>query len=223
MNQICFTKDFQYALNASMNPNFRVVLVTEHAPLPLQQNANIVRLPNLLPPYSVVSEYVDGGEDAFIERYTDYLYTFETIMNIYLLGSALLTKNIIIYTTDEEWGNGSIPFMDVLIRVMVDILKLDMNTVTNTEYGLFFNQTMYTIFNAANQLFMNGYINKSSFAKYLSVIPIPQGAMEYYLQNMMIDTSDVPPQLLNNLAQSVIKAQAVDQNLMPAMITNEEA
>ena len=55
MNQICFTKDFQYALNASMNPNFRVVLVTEHAPLPLQQNANIVRLPNLLPPYSVVS------------------------------------------------------------------------------------------------------------------------------------------------------------------------
>ena len=40
---------------------------------------------------------------------------------------------------------------------------------------------------------------------------------------MMIDTSDVPPQLLNNLAQSVIKAQAVDQNLMPAMITNEEA
>ena len=82
MNQICFTKDFQYALNASMNPNFRVVLVTEHAPLPLQQNANIVRLPNLLPPYSVVSEYVDRGEDAFIERYTDYLYTFETIMNI---------------------------------------------------------------------------------------------------------------------------------------------
>ena len=68
MNQICFTKDFQYALNASMNPNFRVVLITEHAPLPLQQNANIVRLPNLLPPYSVVSEYVDRGEDAFIER-----------------------------------------------------------------------------------------------------------------------------------------------------------
>ena len=64
---ILFTTDTVLAAQASTDPRNRVVLVTEHAPAVLLQNPNIVKLPVLLPPFAVVSTYVDYGEDKQFE------------------------------------------------------------------------------------------------------------------------------------------------------------
>ena len=126
MNGITFTNDPTLAAQASVDPGTRVVIVTEHAPAVLLQNPNVVKLPVLLPPFNVVSVYVDYGEDAFKEAYLSYLNQIDIIMNIFLVGAAMHNKNVVVYTTDEEWSKDSIPFMDVLMSVFAASLQLQM-------------------------------------------------------------------------------------------------
>ena len=155
MNGITFTNDPTLAAQASVDPGTRVVIVTEHAPAVLLQNPNVVKLPVLLPPFNVVSVYVDYGEDAFKEAYMSYLNQVDIIMNIFLVGAAMHNKNVVVYTTDEEWSKDSIPFMDVLMTVFAASLQLQMTYSGPTMVS--FIPSVFSIGYAVTNLFQYGY------------------------------------------------------------------
>lgn len=217
MNGITFTKDSILAMAASTDPRNRVILITEHAPANLSQNPNIVKLPCMLPPFDVVANYIDFGEDSFKETYIHYLTSIDTIMNIYLIGSALFNKNIFIYTTEEEWSKDSIPFMDVLISVFVNCLALEMTA--NTPNLVSFVQTQFTISYAVIKLFEYGYISEPSFVKYMAAIPFDQQTINTYMMNkgITLDT-EVDYELQRKEFFNILRVKAEDPSMTPALM-----
>jgi len=117
---LTFTCDEAYATQMAMDPTNRLILVTETANVELKRIG--VGLCTLLPPYEVVSEYLDNMIDSGNFKYVNYLMQEENLASIYLLGSILANKNIVIYTTRTEWNE--IPFMIILIDTIVRTLGL---------------------------------------------------------------------------------------------------
>ena len=121
---VLFTNNDVFALNMANTPGNRVILVTENAPVMLANNPNVVKMPSLLPPYSAMSSYIDNGDALFVDQYMRFLLTTKR-SDLDLIAVASLRKNIVIYTTEDEWNQKSIPFMNTLISAMQ--MSLTMN------------------------------------------------------------------------------------------------
>lgn len=217
MNGITFTNDTTLAAQASVDPGTRVILVTEHAPAVLLQNPNVVKLPVLLPSFNVVSVYVDYGEDAFKEAYMSYLNQVDIIMNIFLVGAAMHNKNVVVYTTDEEWGKDSIPFMDVLMSVFAASLQLQMTYSGPTMVS--FIPSLFSIGYAVTNLFQYGYINEQSYVRYMANTSFDRNTVNSYLlsKNIRID-DEVPVELQDKAFQNIIAVKSEDPDLTPALM-----
>lgn len=212
---ITFTTDTVLAAQASTDPRNRVVLVTEHAPAVLLQNPNIVKLPVLLPPFAVVSTYVDYGEDAFREAYAQYLNQTDIIMNIFLIGTAMLNRNIIVYTTDEEWGRDTIPFMDVLISMFVMALQLQAYPGSINTFA----PTQFSISTAVTNLFEYGYINEQSFVRYMNTTPFDNNTINSYLMSKGITIDpDVSFELQAQGFHNIMAVKSENPDLTPALL-----
>lgn len=217
MNGITFTNDPVLASQASTDPGTRVVIVTEHAPAVLLQNPNVVKLPVLLPPFNVVSVYVDYGEDAFKEAYISYLNQVDIIMNIFLVGAAMHNKNVVVYTTDEEWSKDSIPFMDVLMSVFAASLQLQMTYSGPTMVS--FIPSVFSIGYAVTNLFQYGYINEQSYVRYMANTSFDRNTVNSYLLSKNIKLDDeVPVELQNKAFQNIIAVKSEDPDLTPALM-----
>ena len=217
MNGITFTNDPTLAAQASVDPGTRVVIVTEHAPAVLVQNPNVVKLPVLLPPFNVVSIYVDYGEDAFKEAYMSYLNQVDIIMNIFLVGAAMHNKNVVVYTTDEEWSKDSIPFMDVLMSVFAASLQLQM-TYSGPNMVSFI-PSVFSIGYAVTNLFQYGYINEQSYVRYMANTSFDRNTVNSYLLSKNIKLDDeVPVELQNKAFQNIIAVKSEDPDLTPALM-----
>lgn len=217
MNGITFTNDTTLAAQASVDPGTRVVLVTEHAPAVLLQNPNVVKLPVLLPSFNVVSVYVDYGEDAFKEAYMSYLNQVDIIMNIFLVGAAMHNKNVVVFTTDEEWSKDSIPFMDVLMSVFAASLQLQMTYSGPTMVS--FIPSLFSIGYAVTNLFQYGYINEQSYVRYMANTSFDRNTVNSYLlsKNIKID-DEVPVELQDKAFQNIIAVKSEDPDLTPALM-----
>ena len=217
MNGITFTNDPILASQASTDPGTRVVIVTEHAPAVLLQNPNVVKLPVLLPPFNVVSVYVDYGEDAFKEAYLSYLNQVDIIMNIFLVGAAMHNKNVVVYTTDEEWSKDSIPFMDVLMSVFAASLQLQM-TYSGPNMVSFI-PSVFSIGYAVTNLFQYGYINEQSYVRYMANTSFDRNTVNSYLLSKNIKLDDeVPVELQDKAFQNIIAVKSEDPDLTPALM-----
>lgn len=217
MNGITFTNDPVLASQASTDPGTRVVIVTEHAPAVLLQNPNVVKLPVLLPPFNVVSVYVDYGEDAFKEAYLSYLNQVDIIMNIFLVGAAIHNKNVVVYTTDEEWSKDSIPFMDVLMSVFAASLQLQM-TYSGPNMVSFI-PSVFSIGYAVTNLFQYGYINEQSYVRYMANTSFDRNTVNSYLLSKNIKLDDeVPVELQDKAFQNIIAVKSEDPDLTPALM-----
>lgn len=217
MNGITFTNDPVLASQASTDPGTRVVIVTEHAPAVLLQNPNVVKLPVLLPPFNVVSVYVDYGEDAFKEAYLSYLNQVDIIMNIFLVGAAMHNKNVVVYTTDEEWSKDSIPFMDVLMSVFAASLQLQMTYSGPTMVS--FIPSVFSIGYAVTNLFQYGYINEQSYVRYMANTSFDRNTVNSYLLSKNIKLDDeVPVELQDKAFQNIIAVKSEDPDLTPALM-----
>ena len=217
MNGITFTNDQTLAAQASVDPGTRVVIVTEHAPAVLLQNPNVVKLPVLLPPFNVVSVYVDYGEDAFKEAYLSYLNQIDIIMNIFLVGAAMHNKNVVVYTTDEEWSKDSIPFMDVLMSVFAASLQLQMTYSGPTMVS--FIPSVFSIGYAVTNLFQYGYINEQSYVRYMANTSFDRNTVNSYLLSKNIKLDDeVPVELQDKAFQNIITVKSEDPDLTPALM-----
>lgn len=217
MNGITFTNDPVLASQASTDPGTRVVIVTEHAPAVLLQNPNVVKLPVLLPPFNVVSVYVDYGEDAFKEAYMSYLNQVDIIMNIFLVGAAMHNKNVVVYTTDEEWSKDSIPFMDVLMSVFAASLQLQM-TYSGPNMVSFI-PSVFSIGYAVTNLFQYGYINEQSYVRYMANTSFDRNTVNSYLLSKNIKLDDeVPVELQDKAFQNIIAVKSEDPDLTPALM-----
>ena len=217
MNGITFTNDPVLASQASTDPGTRVVIVTEHAPAVLLQNPNVVKLPVLLPPFNVVSVYVDYGEDAFKEAYMSYLNQVDIIMNIFLVGAAMHNKNVVVYTTDEEWGKDSIPFMDVLMSVFAASLQLQMTYSGPTMVS--FIPSVFSIGYAVTNLFQYGYINEQSYVRYMANTSFDRNTVNSYLLSKNIKLDDeVPVELQDKAFQNIMAVKSEDPDLTPALM-----
>ena len=217
MNGITFTNDPTLAAQASVDPGTRVILVTEHAPAVLLQNPNIVKLPVLLPSFNVVSVYVDYGEDAFKEAYMSYLNQVDIIMNIFLVGAAMHNKNVVVFTTDEEWSKDSIPFMDVLMSVFAASLQLQM-TYSGPNMVSFI-PSIFSISYAVTNLFQYGYINEQSFVRYMANTSFDRNTVNSYLLSKNIKLDDeVPVELQDKAFQNIIAVKSEDPDLTPALM-----
>lgn len=217
MNGITFTNDPTLAAQASVDPGTRVILVTEHAPAVLLQNPNVVKLPVLLPSFNVVSVYVDYGEDAFKEAYMSYLNQVDIIMNIFLVGAAMHNKNVVVYTTDEEWSKDSIPFMDVLMSVFAASLQLQM-TYSGPNMVSFI-PSIFSISYAVTNLFQYGYINEQSFVRYMANTSFDRNTVNSYLLSKNIKLDDeVPVELQDKAFQNIIAVKSEDPDLTPALM-----
>lgn len=217
MNGITFTNDPVLASQASTDPGTRVVIVTEHAPAVLLQNPNVVKLPVLLPPFNVVSVYVDYGEDAFKEAYMSYLNQVDIIMNIFLVGAAIHNKNVVVYTTDEEWSKDSIPFMDVLMSVFAASLQLQM-TYSGPNMVSFI-PSVFSIGYAVTNLFQYGYINEQSYVRYMANTSFDRNTVNSYLLSKNIKLDDeVPVELQDKAFQNIIAVKSEDPDLTPALM-----
>lgn len=217
MNGITFTNDPVLASQASTDPGTRVVIVTEHAPAVLLQNPNVVKLPVLLPPFNVVSVYVDYGEDAFKEAYMSYLNQVDIIMNIFLVGAAMHNKNVVVYTTDEEWSKDSIPFMDVLMSVFAASLQLQMTYSGPTMVS--FIPSVFSIGYAVTNLFQYGYINEQSYVRYMANTSFDRNTVNSYLLSKNIKLDDeVPVELQDKAFQNIIAVKSEDPDLTPALM-----
>lgn len=217
MNGITFTNDPTLAAQASVDPRTRVVIVTEHAPAVLLQNPNVVKLPVLLPPFNVVSVYVDYGEDAFKEAYMSYLNQVDIIMNIFLVGAAMHNKNVVVYTTDEEWSKDSIPFMDVLMSVFAASLQLQMTYSGPSMIS--FIPSVFSIGYAVTNLFQYGYINEQSYVRYMANTSFDRNTVNSYLLSKNIKLDDeVPVELQDKAFQNIIAVKSEDPDLTPALM-----
>lgn len=217
MNGITFTNDPVLASQASTDPGTRVVIVTEHAPAVLLQNPNVVKLPVLLPPFNVVSVYVDYGEDAFKEAYLSYLNQVDIIMNIFLVGAAMHNKNVVVYTTDEEWSKDSIPFMDVLMSVFAASLQLQMTYSGPTMVS--FIPSVFSIGYAVTNLFQYGYINEQSYVRYMANTSFDRNTVNSYLLSKNIKLDDeVSVELQDKAFQNIIAIKSEDPDLTPALM-----
>ena len=217
MNGITFTNDPTLAAQASVDPGTRVILVTEHAPAVLLQNPNVVKLPVLLPSFNVVSVYVDYGEDAFKEAYMSYLNQVDIIMNIFLVGAAMHNKNVVLFTTDEEWSKDSIPFMDVLMSVFAASLQLQM-TYSGPNMVSFI-PSIFSISYAVTNLFQYGYINEQSFVRYMAKTSFDRNTVNSYLLSKNIKLDDeVPVELQDKAFQNIIAVKSEDPDLTPALM-----
>ena len=217
MNGITFTNDPTLASQASVDPGTRVVIVTEHAPAVLLQNPNVVELPVLLPPFNVVSVYVDYGEDAFKEAYMSYLNQIDIIMNIFLVGAAMHNKNVVVYTTDEEWSKDSIPFMDVLMSVFAASLQLQMTY--NGPTMVSFIPSVFSIGYAVTNLFQYGYINEQSYVRYMANTSFDRNTVNSYLLSKNIKLDDeVPVELQDKAFQNIMAVKSEDPDLTPALM-----
>ena len=217
MNGITFTNDPVLASQASTDPGTRVVIVTEHAPAVLLQNPNVVKLPVLLPPFNVVSVYVDYGEDAFKEAYMSYLNQVDIIMNIFLVGAAMHNKNVVVYTTDEEWSKDSIPFMDVLMTVFAASLQLQM-TYSGPNMVSFI-PSVFSIGYAVTNLFQYGYINEQSYVRYMANTSFDRNTVNSYLLSKNIKLDDeVPVELQDKAFQNIMAVKSEDPDLTPALM-----
>ena len=217
MNGITFTNDPTLAAQASVDPGTRVILVTEHAPAVLLQNPNVVKLPVLLPSFNVVSVYVDYGEDAFKEAYMSYLNQVDIIMNIFLVGAAMYNKNVVVFTTDEEWSKDSIPFMDVLMSVFAASLQLQM-TYSGPNMVSFI-PSIFSISYAVTNLFQYGYINEQSFVRYMANTSFDRNTVNSYLLSKNIKLDDeVPVELQDKAFQNIIAVKSEDPDLTPALM-----
>ena len=217
MNGITFTNDPVLASQASTDPGTRVVIVTEHAPAVLLQNPNVVKLPVLLPPFNVVSVYVDYGEDAFKEAYMSYLNQVDIIMNIFLVGAAMHNKNVVVYTTDEEWSKDSIPFMDVLMSVFAASLQLQMTYSGPTMVS--FIPSVFSIGYAVTNLFQYGYINEQSYVRYMATTSFDRNTVNSYLLSKNIKLDDeVPVELQDKAFQNIMAVKSEDPDLTPALM-----
>lgn len=217
MNGITFTNDPTLAAQASVDPGTRVVIVTEHAPAVLLQNPNVVKLPVLLPSFNVVSVYVDYGEDAFKEAYLSYLNQVDIIMNIFLVGAAMHNKNVVVYTTDEEWSKDSIPFMDVLMSVFAASLQLQMTYSGPTMVS--FIPSVFSIGYAVTNLFQYGYINEQSYVRYMANTSFDRNTVNSYLLSKNIKLDDeVPVELQDKAFQNIIAVKSEDPDLTPALM-----
>jgi len=217
MNGITFTNDPTLAAQASVDPGTRVILVTEHAPSVLLQNPNVVKLPILLPSFNVVSVYVDYGEDAFKEAYMSYLNQVDIIMNIFLVGAAMHNKNVVVYTTDEEWGKDSIPFMDVLMSVFAASLQLQMTYSGPSMVS--FIPSLFSIGYAVTNLFQYGYINEQSYVRYMANTSFDRNTVNSYLLSKNIKLDDeVPVELQDKAFQNIIAVKSEDPDLTPALM-----
>lgn len=217
MNGITFTNDPVLASQASTDPGTRVVIVTEHAPAVLLQNPNVVKLPVLLPPFNVVSVYVDYGEDAFKEAYMSYLNQIDIIMNIFLVGAAMHNKNVVVYTTDEEWSKDSIPFMDVLMTVFAASLQLQM-TYSGPNMVSFI-PSVFSIGYAVTNLFQYGYINEQSYVRYMANTSFDRNTVNSYLLSKNIKLDDeVPVELQDKAFQNIMAVKSEDPDLTPALM-----
>ena len=217
MNGITFTNDPTLAAQASVDPGTRVILVTEHAPSVLLQNPNVVKLPILLPSFNVVSVYVDYGEDAFKEAYMSYLNQVDIIMNIFLVGAAMHNKNVVVYTTDEEWGKDSIPFMDVLMSVFAASLQLQMTYSGPSMVS--FIPSLFSIGYAVTNLFQYGYINEQSYVRYMANTSFDRNTVKSYLLSKNIKLDDeVPVELQDKAFQNIIAVKSEDPDLTPALM-----
>lgn len=217
MNGITFTNDPTLAAQASVDPGTRVVIVTEHAPAVLLQNPNVVKLPVLLPSFNVVSVYVDYGEDAFKEAYMSYLNQIDIIMNIFLVGAAMHNKNVVVYTTDEEWSKDSIPFMDVLMSVFAASLQLQM-TYSGPNMVSFI-PSVFSIGYAVTNLFQYGYINEQSYVRYMANTSFDRNTVNSYLLSKNIKLDDeVSVELQDKAFQNIIAVKSEDPDLTPALM-----
>lgn len=217
MNGITFTNDPTLAAQASVDPGTRVVIVTEHAPAVLLQNLNVVKLPVLLPPFNVVSVYVDYGEDAFKEAYMSYLNQIDIIMNIFLVGAAMHNKNVVVYTTDEEWSKDSIPFMDVLMSVFAASLQLQMTYSGPSMVS--FIPSVFSIGYAVTNLFQYGYINEQSYVRYMANTSFDRNTVNSYLLSKNIKLDDeVSVELQDKAFQNIIAVKSEDPDLTPALM-----
>lgn len=217
MNGITFTNDPTLAAQASVDPGTRVVIVTEHAPAVLLQNPNVVKLPVLLPSFNVVSVYVDYGEDAFKEAYMSYLNQIDIIMNIFLVGAAMHNKNVVVYTTDEEWSKDSIPFMDVLMSVFAASLQLQM-TYSGPNMVSFI-PSVFSIGYAVTNLFQYGYINEQSYVRYMANTSFDRNTVNSYLLSKNIKLDDeVPVELQDKAFQNIMAVKSEDPDLTPALM-----
>lgn len=217
MNGITFTNDPTLAAQASVDPGTRVILVTEHAPAVLLQNPNVVKLPVLLPSFNVVSVYVDYGEDAFKEAYISYLNQVDIIMNIFLVGAAMHNKNVVVFTTDEEWSKDSIPFMDVLMSVFAASLQLQMTYSGPSMVS--FIPSLFSIGYAVTNLFQYGYINEQSYVRYMANTSFDRNTVNSYLLSKNIKLDDeVPVELQDKAFQNIIAVKSEDPDLTPALM-----
>ena len=217
MNGITFTNDPVLASQASTDPGTRVVIVTEHTPAVLLQNPNVVKLPVLLPSFNVVSVYVDYGEDAFKEAYMSYLNQIDIIMNIFLVGAAMHNKNVVVYTTDEEWSKDSIPFMDVLMSVFAASLQLQM-TYSGPNMVSFI-PSIFSIGYAVTNLFQYGYINEQSYVRYMANTSFDRNTVNSYLLSKNIKLDDeVSVELQDKAFQNIMAVKSEDPDLTPALM-----
>lgn len=209
---VLFTNNDVFALNMANMPGNRVILVTENAPMILANNPNVVKMPSLLPPYSAMSSYIDNGDALFVDQYMRFLLTTKR-SDLDLIAVASLRKNIVMYTTEDEWNQKSIPFMNTLISAMQ--MSLTMNPLPPGDGYVGFVSGDDGIAMAANRLYMGSIISKESFIDVLNNTNPTYEALAY-IASFYSPNNAVNPWLLKNLILSILMNG--QQDLTPAII-----
>lgn len=209
---VLFTNNDVFALNMANTPGNRLILVTENAPMMLANNPNVVKMPSLLPPYSAMSSYIDNGDALFVDQYMRFLLTTKR-SDLDLIAVASLRKNIVIYTTEDEWNQKSIPFMNTLISAMQ--MSLTMNPLPPGDGYVGFVSGDDGIAIAGNRLYMSSIISKESFVDVLNNTNPTYEALAY-IASFYSPNNAVNPGLLKNLILSILMNG--QQDLTPAII-----
>ena len=146
-----------------------------------------------------------------------YLNQVDIIMNIFLVGAAMHNKNVVVYTTDEEWSKDSIPFMDVLMTVFAASLQLQM-TYSGPNMVSFI-PSVFSIGYAVTNLFQYGYINEQSYVRYMANTSFDRNTVNSYLLSKNIKLDDeVPVELQDKAFQNIMAVKSEDPDLTPALM-----
>ena len=209
-----FTNNIEFAMDMHSHPDKRVAIVSSYE---TQFDSTFSRLKMLLPPVGVVNNYVDSGNvDQYKMEYTSYLSTRQEIYEcVYSIGAALLNRDIIIFTTPDEWGSsGALPFMEILIGFITRTLQVAPSGDTSPFY-VAFDSTPNSLLLSVHNLLCYHRVSQDAVDKYIAAIP-KSANLSGYLDNIVPNRTDAGSDL--EIANAILEAKREDPSLIPVFV-----
>lgn len=199
----------------------KIILLSEND-VPIEVSQLGSSMVKLLPPYEVVSDYIDyASDEKFYQMYKEYLNREDLFITIHSLGVLLFMGDIMLYVNPTEWYG--LPIVPTLMRILSEMLFMD---VTNPYYKdvpfTIMTQRPITVYNSICALNNMKVLSIASLQKYLQNIYIPEEVINNTMDQMYHPSYKemMTPDMIDKTGRVVLFNMMTGNNIKSAMVVS---